>query len=115
MTTVWHHFVGLADEGWKTAVVEALAQAGLTTSALDRDAPSGPGVLFIDHFNQRYYDLLREISVNGLQRVLVIAPTRSALSGCDAWRLLEAGASDVFTWDHSDSAAAEVAQRFERW
>ena len=42
-----------------------------------------------------------------------VAPPAS-LNNC-AWRLLHAGASDVFAWEHSRAPAAEVAARLARW
>jgi transcriptional regulator with GAF, ATPase, and Fis domain len=114
MMSVWHHFVGWANDPSRKAVVDALSEAGLATKPFEPGA-GGACVLFIDHINPRHLDLLREISIDGLERVLAISPTGSALSSEDAWRLLEAGASDVFAWNHSANPAAEVAERFERW
>jgi len=47
--------------------------------------------------------------------VLAIALSRTGMKPTDIWRLLSAGASDVFAWDHSDDPAREIAARFERW
>lgn len=111
----WHHFLVRGDVLPKNAILDALEDVGVSTYALDPNAPSGPGMLFFDEITQRLCDFLREVGCSGLQRVLAIALSRSALGDGGAWRLLQAGASDVFTWDHSVSPARAVAARFERW
>ena len=115
MTRVWHLFLERGDVLPKATMVEALANAGLGTHAFDPDAPKGPGVVFFDDITPRVCDFLREISRNGLERIVAIAVSRTRLAGGGAWRLLQVGASDVFAWDHSTNPAREVAARFERW
>ncbi|HKP87219.1 MAG TPA: sigma 54-interacting transcriptional regulator [Blastocatellia bacterium] len=115
MIKAWHHFLCGGEALPRKEVIESLLCAGLDTTPLDLDAPASRGVLFFDKITSRTCDLLREVSRNGLERVLAIAASRSALAGCNAWQLLGAGASDVFAWDHSADPAAEVAARFERW
>ncbi|MCI0488060.1 MAG: sigma 54-interacting transcriptional regulator [Blastocatellia bacterium] len=115
MIKVWHHFLCQGDAFPRKGVIEALADAGFDACPLDLDAPSGRGVLFFDEINARACDLLREVSRNGIERILAIAVSRSALALGNAWELLRAGASDVFAWDHFSDPAAEAAARFERW
>jgi transcriptional regulator with GAF, ATPase, and Fis domain len=114
-TRAWHHFLAYADVLPKSEILRALEDVGVSTYPLDLDAPSSPGMLVFDKITPQLCDLLREVSHSGLQRVLAIALSRSALVNDGAWRLLQAGASDVFSWDHSDSPTREVAARFERW
>jgi transcriptional regulator with GAF, ATPase, and Fis domain len=97
------------------SILDALSRAGAGSYAVDMSEPSGPGVLFFDQITQRLCQLLRDASRRGLERVLAIALSHSALAERGAWRLLQAGASDVFAWDHSSDPAREVAARFERW
>src|SRR5262249_5688541 len=59
--------------------------------------------------------LLHEISRGGLERVLAIGSSRAAFDAGGSWRLLAAGASDVFAWDHSSDPAGEIAARMRRW
>lgn len=115
MIKVWHHFLCRGDALPSGEVIEALADAGLDSCCLDTDAPAGRGVIFFDEITNRACDLLREVSRNGVERVLAIAASRAALANGNAWRLLRAGASDVFAWDHFADPAAEVAARFHRW
>ena len=71
-------------------------------------------MLFFDRITPDVCEFIRRVSRNGLERVLAVALSRSAL-GCGSWQLLQCGASDVFAWDHSQNPAAEIAARFERW
>src|SRR5262249_33008751 len=97
------------------SILDALSRAGAGSYAVDLSEPSGPGVLFFDQITQRLCHFLGEASRRGLVRVLAIALSHSALAERGAWQLLQAGASDVFAWDHSTDPAQEVAARFERW
>jgi transcriptional regulator with GAF, ATPase, and Fis domain len=114
-TRAWHHFLVQGDVQRKSSIFNALEDVGISTHPLDPDAPLGPGMFFFDVITQCLCDLLREVSCGGVQRVLAIALSHSTLANGGSWRLLQAGASDVFTWDHSPSPAREVAARFERW
>ena len=114
-TRAWHHFFAHADVLPESQILHAVEAVGVSTYPLDLDAPSSPGMLVFDKITPQLCDLLREVSQSGLQRVLAIALSVSALADDGAWRLLQAGASDVFSWDHSDNPAREVAARFERW
>jgi hypothetical protein len=92
VTAVWRHFM-----------------------KVDASEPSGQGVLFFDQITQRLCHFLSEVSWRGLERILAVALSPSALAERGAWRLLQTGASDIFAWDHSTNPAQEVAARFERW
>jgi len=71
--------------------------------------------VFFDVFSPETVDVLRDTSRRGQTCVLAIAASRSVLDGTAHWRLLEAGATDVFAWDHSADPAAEIVARFTRW
>jgi transcriptional regulator with GAF, ATPase, and Fis domain len=96
-------------------ISESLARAGVEARAFDQDEPAGPGLLVFDEMTSRVGDFLREVSDRGLERIVTIASTRASLTNGLSWRLLQAGASDVFAWDHSGRSAAEVAARLGRW
>ncbi len=115
MIKVWHHFLCPGDALPRSEVVSSLADAGFDACSLDADAPAGGGILFFDEITSRVCDLLREVSRNGVGRVLAIVASRAELTNGNAWRLLRAGASDVFAWDHFADPAEEVAARFRRW
>jgi transcriptional regulator with GAF, ATPase, and Fis domain len=114
-TRVWHHFLIADNNPDKSAILNALEEANISTYELDLEAQQGSGVIFFEEITPRLCNLLRQLSCNGLQRVLAIALSRSAMADGGAWRLLQSGASDVFSWHHSLSPAGEVAAQFERW
>jgi transcriptional regulator with GAF, ATPase, and Fis domain len=114
MTPVWHHFFGPADAHLRCAIIAALANVGITTQPLKPEA-LGSGIIFFNQVTAELCNFVREISRNGLERVLTIAFSGSALCAGSTWRLLQHGASDVFAWDHSTNPAKEVAERFSRW
>jgi transcriptional regulator with GAF, ATPase, and Fis domain len=115
MSDLWHLFFEITDLALRSRVIAALTHAGVSTHALKLDMPCGPGIIFFSRFTASLCDLVREISRNGVARVLVVALSHSALHGGSTWDLLQLGASDVFSWDHSADPAREVAARFDRW
>lgn len=72
-------------------------------------------LFFFNTIDQRLLDFLRETSHHGLKRVLAIAASNSTLTNGTVWRLLQAGASDVFSWDHPATPEREVKNRLDRW
>jgi len=115
MTGVWHCFFGQGEIMPESPILDALSRAGVGLCTVDLAAARGPGVIFFDQLTPDLCRFLREASHQGLERVLAIALSHSALVDHGTWRLLQAGASDVFAWDHSPDPAQEVAARFDRW
>src|SRR5215468_679021 len=115
VTGVWHHFMSHGEAMPEKPILDALSRAGVRSYAADPSEPSGQGVLFFDQITHRLCQFLREASRRGLERIIAVALSHSALADRGTWRLLQAGASDVFAWDHSTDPAQEVAARFERW
>lgn len=114
-TRAWLHFFGESDVLFKGKVLESLESAGVSSGLLELDASPGPGVLFFEEITPRLCSFLRDVSRNGLERVLAVTASHSALSEGAIWPLLRAGASDVFAWDHSSDPAGEIAARLNRW
>lgn len=112
---VWHHFFGISNGLACDSIIQTLAQTGISTYPLDLSAPRGMGIIFFDEITPRFYDFLREVSHNGVERVLAIATGSSLTGDGRAWSLLHAGASDVFAWNHSRDQATEIAVRLARW
>src|SRR5262245_65711708 len=106
-TRVWHYFLGSDKVRPVSPMLDALNRAGIILYEVDPSAPEGQGVLFFDQVTSQLYDFLRETSRHGLGRVLAIALSQAALDSRGAWRLLQAGASDVFAWDHSTNPGQE--------
>ena len=114
-TSLWQCFVERGDSSGRIAITQALLREHVRTHDLLPGEPVGPGIVFFEKVNLAVCDLVRQCSRNGLERVLAVAVSQSALAGNSVWRLLHSGASDVFAWDHSTCPAREIAARFERW
>jgi transcriptional regulator with GAF, ATPase, and Fis domain len=93
---------------------EDVGRVGLTIVPFETEAPTGPGVVVFDEPSPELLDFLRRASCDGKECVLAVARRRAGLTNGSCWRLLQSGAADVFSWDHSESPAAEIAARFER-
>lgn len=114
-TGVWCHFLLRSGGISKKMFMDALAAGGVCATLFDGNGSGAPGIIFFEEFSQELCDFVRELSRNGLERVLAVAVSRAATVGHCVWRLLGAGASDVFSWDHWHYPAQEVAARFSRW
>jgi transcriptional regulator with GAF, ATPase, and Fis domain len=109
---IWHRFIGLQRS---EAILDALGMENLACDSRESSEPQGGGIIFFDEITPQLFDLLREVSRCGLERVLAVPLRCSSLKVASVWELLKAGASDVFAWDHSPEPARDVAARFERW
>jgi len=92
-----------------------LQPANVSVQLRDPHHADGPGLVGFASPTESVCDLVREVSHNGVDRVLAIATSRQALDNGSAWRVLHAGASDVFAWDVVDNPAAVIAARLHRW
>ena len=116
MAGIWIHFLDHCQPQFRQIVGEALTQAGLDCHpTIDPAVPTGPGMVFFDTITKSLFDFLHEVSRNGIERVLAVSISSSALPGGTAWELLQAGASDAFTWNQMANPAGRVAAQFERW
>ena len=109
---IWHCFLGQKPD---RAILSALSRAGLCPMTGVVSSHEGPGIVFFNEVTSQLLDLLREASKGGMERILAITFSRTALRPAVVWSLLIAGASDVFAWNHSPDPTAEIAARFERW
>jgi transcriptional regulator with GAF, ATPase, and Fis domain len=112
---VWIRFLGGESALAKNMLYQALGNAGLTVQDFAHGKVKGPGILFFEKNTLPPLNQLRELSRNGLERIVAVAADRSALNSRAAWALLHAGASDVFAWDSLADPAAEIRARIERW
>jgi transcriptional regulator with GAF, ATPase, and Fis domain len=113
--SIWYRVVATEDPSWIRGPVESLARSGLSLRQGEPEAASGPGILFFDEITARLLMELRDLSRGGIERVLAVAVSRSALPEPSGWLLLQHGASDAFALDHSPDPAGEIAARFQRW
>ena len=92
-------------------VIGALRAQGLNAGATP---PSGAGVILFDEVSTGLSRLVHECSNGGLECVIAVNAVPTGLAEGALWRLLDAGASDVFVWDPSHGPAT-VAARLDRW
>ena len=96
------------------ALRKALADAGISTHSSGA-VRQGPVICFFDNIDQSLCERVQEFSGGDVERVLAIASTDAALTHAGTWQLLQAGASELFSWDHSADPVAEIACRLKRW
>jgi transcriptional regulator with GAF, ATPase, and Fis domain len=111
----WIYFCGPNDLLARQAILETLSSNGVVTKSLDINAPSDEGIICFSSINDDLYEFVHEISQNKEKRVLVVPVAGTRLDSTQAWRLLLAGASDVFLWSSAPEMAAKVKARFDRW
>ena len=111
----WIHFCGPKDLVAKQAVLDSLSSYGVVTRSLDINAPSDEGIICFSRVDDDLYELVRELSHNRDKRVLAVPVAGAQLDSAQAWRLMLAGASDVFRWSSASEMAERVKARFDRW
>jgi hypothetical protein len=101
VTRAWVRCSGTRSESLCAEAAEAFRAAGVESYSAGRQPADGPGIFFVDEPSSEVCEFVRGASRNGLERVVVVVPSASALGEHAAWELMVAGASDVFAWDHS--------------
>src|ERR1700759_5646091 len=96
-------------------IIEAIDRCGVALEPAQKRQPEGAGLLLFDTVDTQLCETIDQFSRHGFDRVLAVATCSEALEGGAAWRLLEAGAADVFAWDAMRDPAATIAARFERY
>lgn len=95
-------------------LVSSLSSEGVTCEETHRNALPLRLIAF-EREDQELLDLVTACSEYGQRRVLVIAVKKASLVGGTPWKLLQAGASDVFAWDSTEGPAKNIAARLRRW
>ena len=93
----------------------SLESSQISTHEGDPGALAVPVLLYFTVLSPALFHLLRVVSHNGIERVLAIALSSAALAGVGAWRLLQAGASDVFVWDETTNPLDAIKAKLKRW
>ncbi len=96
-------------------IIGAINRCGVTLEPARKCPHLGAGVVLFDFVDTQLCEALDHDSQHGFDRVLAVATRSEALAGGAVWRLLEAGAADVFAWDAIPDPAATVAARFGRY
>ena len=96
----------------RAAIADGLAAAGIEPAAPGARAVAG---VFFATVREQVLDAVSRLASGADERLVAVAATGSDVDDRDAWRLIAAGAADVFCWRHSDTPAQEIAARLERW
>ena len=111
----WIYFCGPRDPAAKRAVLDSLTSTGVATRLFDINGPPSEGIVCFSSIDDDLYEFVREVSHNRQKRVLAVPLASAQLDSANAWRLLLAGASDVFRWSSAAEMAERVKARLERW
>ena len=111
----WFRCYPLGEIGKREYIIEALRRCGVALVPAEKSPPTGAGLVLFDHLDPELCEMVDRDSRQGFDRVLAIATSANALGDGAAWRLLEAGAADVFAWDAMPDPSSTVAARFERY
>jgi DNA-binding NtrC family response regulator len=107
--------VGALAERLRDRAADRLRKHGFhTTTAADRPSCEAH-IVFFDGPDRSVLDLLRTLNGSRRRCLLAIATEQSRLGDGAPWKLLTAGASDVFAYDDSAEWAVRVAARVNRW
>ncbi|MEQ1636569.1 MAG: sigma-54 dependent transcriptional regulator [Methylococcales bacterium] len=111
----WIKWVGGNQKQTAYEVVDLLTQEGIEVQDYNAGLLSCPGVLFSSSSEviPETCGQLRELSRNG--QIKVLACCCAAIPGDVAWRLIEAGASDVLVCMDCSEVVREIAARLQRW
>jgi transcriptional regulator with GAF, ATPase, and Fis domain len=92
----------------------SLARAGVNTIPLDLESPTGLGIVVFSEATPHVCDFIRQHSRNGLGLLLAVTTSQNKPNEA-AWRVLQAGATDVLTWDRPQFSTSAIVARLERW
>ena len=111
---IWVHWHGSPKADVNVTRLEALSRGRLDLRRRgEADEPAG-GLFIFREFTPEACQSLHDLTANNPDRVVAVA-VGAELSGAASWKLLEAGATDVLSWDQASEPASELAERFERW
>jgi transcriptional regulator with GAF, ATPase, and Fis domain len=96
----------------RAGITHALAAAGIEPAP---QGTSGFVGVFFAAVGDQVLDAVSRLAAGAEDRLVAVAATGADVDDRDAWRLVAAGAADVFCWRHSDTPAEEIAARLERW
>lgn len=105
---IWLHTFGFAFP-FSAQISQTLQDKGAAICDFNDDEAARGGIVFFAQVTDKLCDFVRDKSHNGFDRVMGVLVNPDA-SGCvDAWKILEAGASDVLTCQKFDQY--DLAQR----
>jgi transcriptional regulator with GAF, ATPase, and Fis domain len=74
-----------------------------------------PGIVIVSDITSEICEFVRNASRNGTERVIALAAQEATFAKGGAWRILQAGASDVLVWSELRDPGSAIAARIKRW
>jgi len=112
----WLQAVGARAQGLQSSLEEALREVGVASVERSEGLSTGrSGLLLFDDAGPDTVAALRDARLDGATWVLAVATHEGALTQGACWRLLRAGASDVFVWATAQTSGPQVAAKLSRW
>jgi transcriptional regulator with GAF, ATPase, and Fis domain len=116
---LWHYFFEPVEDDKKAKIIRLLANAGVNCGSYNSERfysheACPPGIVFFNRPNSKLHNFLKEVSRQGLCRVLAVA-VDSELSSKDIWSLLQCGVEDAFALGHFSNFGDEIAARLAHW
>jgi transcriptional regulator with GAF, ATPase, and Fis domain len=111
--SAWFHFRN-AGNGHESEIRACLSTARLRLvsrePAEDRD-----GIVCFDGFDEALAAILREFKQSCRGHILALRCSPVPLPSAHIWKLLQAGASEVLTWESPAILSARIRAKFARW
>lgn len=112
---IWLQCHGTEDCRCRPAIVRQLADEGVECRAGDTGVALPFGVVLFEQESPDLIERVQQACREGSRRVAAVGISRARLPSVTRWRLLQAGAADVFAWDDCERPAAALAARLQRW
>jgi transcriptional regulator with GAF, ATPase, and Fis domain len=97
------------------AVTECLSRVQMVSFEPHSNEVGGAGIIILSDITSEICEFVQAVSRNGAERILVLAIEKAALAGGKAWRILQAGASDILVWSDLSDPGGVITARFKRW
>lgn len=115
----WHYFFGRIKDFKQAEIINLLLHAGVKTFEYNpdnfyKDDVCISGIVFFDQLDSQLHNFLREVSQQGLRRIITVS-VETKLSSKETWDLLRCGVADAFSLYHSSSVGKEIAARLKHW
>jgi transcriptional regulator with GAF, ATPase, and Fis domain len=112
--SAWFRFTG-TDQSASRGIRAALSAADVVLYPFENSAPEENGILCFSEVNNILLSIVRDIRQNRTGRILALANSISVLQSPLTWRLLNAGVSEVLSWDGGGSVAKQIRAKLARW
>jgi len=96
-------------------LVAHLERLNIGTMVVEEDTAPVRTIVLCDRLSLEALEVVRRVSRNGLNRVIVLLGQRQVGDPGSIWKALSAGASDVLIWEQVGDLGVAIKERLERW